>query len=94
VQAGVRVQTLTRATLTPEGSSVPCQKTLRVVTSKNLVVNQERAAAYCGYVLCGVHDRRIEHDIRCASDIASAQPQESASRKTPRGRIKQELPKN
>ena len=53
-----------------------------VITPKNLVVNQERAAAYCGYVLCGVHDRRIEHDIRCASDIAAHNPKES-----PRGRI-------
>jgi hypothetical protein len=43
-------------------------------TSREFIVVKERADAYCGYILCGVHDRRIEHDIKCASFIASAQP--------------------
>jgi hypothetical protein len=74
-------QSITEVQVRPE-TSLRQGQPLGVITPKNLVVNPERAVAYCGYVLCGVYDRRIEHDIRCVSDIATHNPKES-----PRGRI-------
>ena len=38
-----------------------------IITSRKFIVDKERAGAYYGYVLCGVHD------IRCASYTVTSQ---------------------